>query len=197
VARDEITSTASAAQVERVLAEWRVARPDLEPRPFRLFSAVAIAGRLVQDFYQASAARHGLSAPDFFLLAELRRRGRPFEATPGELTQVLVRSTGGTTKQLDRLAAAGHITRIPNPKDRRSNIVRLTNRGRHLIDAALQDHLEAETVLTDGIDPADIEPCIDVLWTLVDRLRNWTLAQTATDSRPRTRTAPGGVGFPS
>lgn len=183
MARSEITSSASAAQVERVLAEWRVARPDLDTRPFRLFSALAVAGRLVQEFYEASAAQHGLSAPDFFLLAELRRRGEPFQATPGQLTQVLVRSTGGTTKQLDRLAAAGHITRIPNPRDRRSNIVRLTNRGRHLIDAALQDHLEAETALIDGIDSTDAEPCIDLLWTLADRLRDWAPApaQGATD----------------
>ena len=94
---------------------------------------------------------------------------------------MLVRSTGGTTKQLDRLAAAGHLTRIPNPKDRRSNIIRLTNRGRRLIDAALQDHLEAETAVIDGIDSTDAEPCIDLLWTLVDNLRNWTHAQNATD----------------
>jgi DNA-binding MarR family transcriptional regulator len=174
VARSEITSSASAAEVERVLAEWRVARPDLEPEPFRLFSALAIAGRQVQIFYEASAGRHNLSGPAFFLLAELRRRGKPFEATPGELTHVLIRSTGGTTKLLDRLAAAGHITRIPNPKDRRSNLVRLTTRGRHLIDAALKDHLEAETALVAGIAPADGDRCIDVLWTLADRLRDWT-----------------------
>ena len=78
-----------------------------------------------------------------FLRAELRRSGEPFQATPGELAQVLVRSTGGTTTELDRLAATGHITRVPNPKDRRSNIVRLTG-GRRLTDTALQDHLGAE-----------------------------------------------------
>ena len=178
MARSEITSIASAAQVERVLAEWRLARPDLDPEPFRLFSALAVAGRLVQEFYESSAARHGLSAPDFFLLAELRRRGEPFEATPGELTQVLVRSTGGTTKQLDRLAAAGHLTRIPNPEDRRSNLVRLTGQGRRLIDVALRDHLEAETSMIDGIDATDAQPCIDLLWTLADRLHHWAPAQT-------------------
>lgn len=177
----EITSKASAAQVERVLAEWLVARPDLDPSPFRLFSALAVVGRLVQEFYDASAARHDLSAPDFFLLAELRRRGEPFEATPGELTRVLVRSTGGMTKQLDRLAAAGHVTRIPNPDDRRSNIVQLTNSARRLIDIALKDHLQAETTLVDGIDSTQTELSIDLLWDLADRLRNWTLAQTATD----------------
>ena len=185
MARSKITSSASAAQVERVLSEWRVARPDLDTRPFRLFSTVAVVGRLVQEFYDASAARHGLSAPDFFLLAELRRRGEPFEATPGELTQILVRSTGGTTKQLDRLAAAGHVKRIPNPTDRRSNIVRLSDRGRHLIDAALDDHLGAETALTDAIDA---EPCVEVLWTLADRLRDWAVAKHRDGSAPPART---------
>jgi DNA-binding MarR family transcriptional regulator len=178
VARSEITSSASAAEVEQVLAEWRVARPDLEPEPFRLFSALAIAGRQVQTFYETSASRHGLSAPDFFLLAELRRRGKPYEATPGELTHVLIRSTGGTTKQIDRLAAAGHLTRVPNPADRRSNLVRLTTSGRHLIDAALTDHLAAETALIDGIPQGNAERCIEVLWILADRLRDWTSEHT-------------------
>jgi hypothetical protein len=27
----------------------------------------------------------------------------------------------------------------------------------------------------------DAEPCIDLLWTLTGRLRDWTLGQTATD----------------
>ena len=180
--RSEITSKASAAQVERVLVEWRVARPDLDPSPFRLFSAVAVIGRLVQEFYDASAARHDVSAPDFFLLAELRRRGEPFEATPGELTRVLVRSTGGMTKQLDRLAEAGHITRTPNPDDRRSNIVQLTDRGRRLIDVALEDHLQAETTLVDGIDSTETELFIEMLWDLADRLRNWSPTPTGTDS---------------
>jgi len=188
VTRSEIASSASANQVERVLAEWRLARPDLDTEPFRLFSTLAVAGRLVEEFYETSAGRHGLSAPDFFVLAELRRRGEPFEATPGQLTQVLVRSTGGTTKLLDRLAGVGHIIRIPNPNDRRSNIVRLTDRGRSLIDAALEDHLETETALVDGIDSTEAAPCIEVLWTLADRLRNWMPAQAARKvRRPRTR----------
>ncbi|MBK6012287.1 MarR family winged helix-turn-helix transcriptional regulator [Streptomyces sp. MBT53] len=170
----EIAPTALAAQVERVLAEWRVARPDLDPTPFRLFSALAIAGRQVQEFYDASTAQHGLSGPDFFLLAELRRRGEPFQATPGELTQVLVRSSGGTTKLLDRLVAVGHITRVANPDDRRSTLVQLTDNGRRLIDVALQDHLAAEATLLQDLDPADTTLVIDLLWALTSRLRAWT-----------------------
>lgn len=184
----EIAPTALAAQVERVLAEWRVARPDLDPTPFRLFSALAIAGRQIQEFYDASTAQYGLSGPDFFLLAELRRRGEPFQATPGELTQVLVRSTGGTTKLLDRLVAAGHITRVPNPDDRRSTLVQLTGNGRRLIDVALQDHLAAEATFLQGLDPADTGLVIDLLWTLTDRLRAWT--------RPRHAGRPGASGPP-
>jgi hypothetical protein len=57
----------------------------------------------------------------------------------------------------------------------------LTNRGRQLIDAALQDHLEAKPRSSTGIDSTDAESCIDLLWTLTGRLRDWRLAQTATD----------------
>jgi len=161
-------------QTDLVVEQWRSARPDLDPSPIRVFASIAITGRLVEEFYEVSAARHDVSGADFFLLSELRRRGEPFECTPGELGNVLVRSTGGMTKQLDRIAVAGYLERVPNPEDRRSSLVRLTPRGRKLVDAALEDHLHSEASILDRFSAAETEELVRMARALGSRLRDWT-----------------------
>ncbi|MCG2624071.1 MarR family transcriptional regulator [Arthrobacter sp. I2-34] len=47
-------------------------------------------------------------------------------ATPGALAAHLEISTAATTKVLDRLAHAGHITRSPHPTDRRALAIAIT-----------------------------------------------------------------------
>lgn len=46
--------------------------------------------------------------------------------TPGALAAHLDISTASTTKLLDRLSAAGHITRVPHPTDRRALAIEIT-----------------------------------------------------------------------
>jgi len=171
---------------DQVVEEWKSARPDLDPSPIKVFAAVAITGRLVEEFYEVSAARHGISGADFFLLSELRRRGEPFECTPGELGNVLVRSTGGMTKQLDRIAAAGLVERTPNPHDRRSSLVRLTQRGRDLVDLALEDHFQSEAGLLDGFTKAETEELVRISRALGARLQAWTADGKHLEPTPRT-----------
>ena len=43
---------------------------------------------------------------------------------------------GSTSKVVDRLEARGWVARRPNPSDRRSSLLALTDDGRHLLDAA-------------------------------------------------------------
>jgi DNA-binding MarR family transcriptional regulator len=48
------------------------------------------------------------------------------EATAGMLARHLGITTASTTKMLDRLERAGHLTRQPHPRDRRSLVVRIS-----------------------------------------------------------------------
>jgi DNA-binding MarR family transcriptional regulator len=45
-------------------------------------------------------------------------------------------TTGGTSKLVDRIEAAGFCRRLPNPEDRRSSLLALTPQGRRLLAAA-------------------------------------------------------------
>jgi len=63
----------------------------------------------------------GINATDIQCLHVLELQG---SATPTELAGWSRLTTGGITVVLDRLEGAGYIRREPNPKDRRSIIIR-------------------------------------------------------------------------
>jgi DNA-binding MarR family transcriptional regulator len=46
-------------------------------------------------------------------------------------------TVGGTSKAIDRIEAAGHCVRRPNPEDRRSSVIELTPAGDELLARAL------------------------------------------------------------
>lgn len=45
-------------------------------------------------------------------------------------------TTGGTSKLVDRIEASGYCRRLPNPADRRSSLLELTEAGRRLLAEA-------------------------------------------------------------
>jgi DNA-binding MarR family transcriptional regulator len=73
----------------------------------------------------------------------MRRKGDD-GINPGILLDVLLISSGGLTRRLDRLEAAGLIERHPDPEDRRSTLLRLTKEGASRIDQAIPSLLEWE-----------------------------------------------------
>ena len=72
-------------------------------------------------FNEKVAAELGLNGTDVQLLNLLELQGW---ATPGDLARWSGLTTGGVTVAVDRLEKAGYVKRQPNPKDRRSNIIR-------------------------------------------------------------------------
>ena len=78
-----------------------------------------IAGAIL--FNEKVAAELGLNATDLQCLGLLELQGA---ATPGELAKCASLTTGGVTVLLDRLERAGYVHREPNPRDRRSSLIR-------------------------------------------------------------------------
>lgn len=91
-----------------------------------------------------------------------------------------------TTKRPDRLEAAGHITREPDPSDRRGVLITLTPQGRSLAGNAAVKHLANERRILAGLTAA--EQC--QLAVLLRKL-NLTLPPLDKDQPP-----PGGRGTP-
>ena len=62
--------------------------------------------------------------------------------TPKMLGLELGLTTGAVTALLDRLAASGHVDRLPNPRDRRSVLLGLTDSGAALL-ARVEERYDA------------------------------------------------------
>ncbi len=137
------------------VAQWRTERPDLDP------SAKAITGRILRlhdvilRAFNSAFASHGLKYPNYAVLATLRSAGEPYEMTPSSLQEMMVLTSGGLSKLLSRLEKQGFIERAVGPNDRRSVIVRLTQKGKALIDQAMATQAKVEHQLIASLSPDD------------------------------------------
>ena len=59
------------------------------------------------------------------------------------------------TNRIDRLERDGLVTRVPNPEDKRSVRVKLTERGQRKIDAAVTDHAGVQKRLVERLSELD------------------------------------------
>lgn len=137
--------------VDRIQAEWRRTRPDLDVSPQGVIGRLHRLGAFLTDELVAIYREHGLGEGDFDVLATLRRAGEPFERTPGELSASTMVTTGAMTKRVDRLAEAGLVTRRRSDVDGRGRVVALTEEGRRLIDDAFTEHVANEHRLLEAL----------------------------------------------
>jgi MarR family 2-MHQ and catechol resistance regulon transcriptional repressor len=85
----------------------------------------------------------------------------------GTLAQQISLTTGGVTRLIDRMQAAGYVERVPCPTDRRVAYAALTAAGRAKLDDAASVHVaNLRTVFADFSD--DERGTLDAL---LDRLR--------------------------
>jgi DNA-binding MarR family transcriptional regulator len=130
--------------VDGVLAEWRKEQPRLDTSPLAVVARIGRAAALLDRGMNANFARYGLNRTDWDALASLRRAAAPYQRSPTELYRALMRTSGGITHIVDRLEQDGLVERVPDPADRRGLLVRLTRKGRALVDRVGPTHLDTE-----------------------------------------------------
>jgi DNA-binding MarR family transcriptional regulator len=84
---------------------------------------------------QRISAQVGLSVGELHALGAIAALGPPYETSPTELRKALWISLPGVGKRLDLLESRGMVERLPNPDDRRGQVVRLTERGKSALEA--------------------------------------------------------------
>ncbi|MGH3421753.1 MAG: MarR family winged helix-turn-helix transcriptional regulator [Streptosporangiaceae bacterium] len=154
-------------EVDELVDAWRARRPDLDVEPLQVLSRISRLARHLDIARRGAFADHGLESWEFDVLSALRRQGPPFQLTPGALVRATLVTSGTMTNRIDRLAAAGLVTREPDPSDKRGVLVTLTKQGQDRVDAALEDLLHRERALLAGLDKGERKRLADMLRTLV------------------------------
>ncbi|MFJ9177387.1 MarR family winged helix-turn-helix transcriptional regulator [Streptomyces sp. NPDC102360] len=141
--------------VTQIVADWARERPELDTGPLEVLARLHRSFLRYNTKLNASIERHGLSVAGFDVLTALRRAGKPFRLTAGQLADSGLVSSAGVTLRMDRLEKDGLIVRERDAEDRRVVYSRLTDEGLAKVDEVFADHLANEERMLADISPAE------------------------------------------
>jgi len=153
--------------IDRIVGEWHQVHPDLDPSPLAVLGRLQRLAGLVRRRVDALLKPYGLAWELLDVLGTLRRAGPPFRRTPTALYRACMLSSGAMTNRIDRLEAAGLVSRVPDPDDRRGTLVGLTARGLEMVDEAIAVVWAAQAQLVAGLTESEQEQLSTLLRTLL------------------------------
>src|SRR3954463_7694172 len=157
--------------IDRMMAAWKEARPELDPTPLGLVGRVIVLAQPLERSVEEALEKHHLTLGQFDILATLRRNGPKGGLAASALLEGVILSSGGMPARLDSLCRDGWIYRKTDPKDRRKVVVELTAKGRRTIDAATRTRFAEAAESQPPLTPRQRAK-------LAEMLRRW-LAQVA------------------
>ena len=119
-------------------------------------TVISVAAHLEAELEEA-LAEHRLSRPSFLVLDALER-AESHTLNQRELVSALRRTSGTLSVRLGRLERARMIAREPDPENRRSVTVTLTDRGRELVQRARPAYAERAQRLIAGLPEGTAGP---------------------------------------
>ena len=134
-------------EVDRIVAAWERAHPDLDFSPLQVLSRVARLAKHLDRARRDAFAHSDLEPWEFDVLAALRRAGAPFQSSPMALLQQTLVSSGTMTNRIDRLVQRGFVERRADPHDGRGVLVAMTDVGRTAVDTAIRELVAREAEL--------------------------------------------------
>lgn len=148
--------------VDRILAQWRRERPDLDVGPMGLLGRLARLTTYLGREVEKTFLELGLSSASFDVLAALRRSGKPYRLSPGDLLATMMITSGTMTNRIDQLEKTGLVERLTNPQDRRSVLIALKPKGLDLVERAVSAHVANQHRLTALLEPEE-QAALDAL----------------------------------
>ena len=156
--------------VDKILAQWRRERPDLDVSPMGLIGRAKRLTQCLSREMEKTWAEFGLNSASFDVLATLRRSGAPFSLSPGDLMASTMVTSGTMTNRIDQLEKAGLVDRKQSPEDGRSFQVCLTDKGFSVIDEAVAAHVATQERLVSGLSAEEQRTLDDLLKSFLARV---------------------------
>ena len=120
--------------------------PDGDPLAAETLATLVRAGQAATaEIARAMLASYGVPQPVMTCLAVIE--GADAQLTPSEISERMLHSSATVTNTLDALERLGWVRRIPNPEDRRSVLVEITDEGQAVADRFLPGIRVLEQVL--------------------------------------------------
>jgi DNA-binding MarR family transcriptional regulator len=160
-----------ADEVDELVLAWRRERDDLDLAPVEVFSRISRLARLLDLARREAFTAQDIEPWEFDVLAALRRAGRPYQLSPGQLLRETMVTSGTMTNRIDRLTERGLVERSPDPNDRRGVLVGLTGAGKRAVDGAFETLLDRERELLGELSTTERRELAGLLKRLMRPLR--------------------------
>jgi DNA-binding MarR family transcriptional regulator len=157
--------------IARVIASWRLSRPELDVDPIAITARLARLQAVLSPRLEAVFARFELRGADFAVIATLTRLADE-RVSQRRLTSELGLAAGTVSLRIDRLVQRGLVERKPDPDDGRGAVVSLTDRGRKLFEACAPEHLANAREVLAGLSDEDRDELGRLLGKLLDTLED-------------------------
>jgi DNA-binding MarR family transcriptional regulator len=149
--------------VDLIVEQWSAERPDIDASPMHVIGRISRLAAELDPLLAPVFTARGLGDGEFDVLATLRRSGEPFELSPGDLGASMMVTSGAVTKRVDRLERSGLVTRRVSEVDARARLIKLTAKGRKVVDEAVVEHVANEERLLSGLSAQERETLAGLL----------------------------------
>lgn len=163
--------SSGADEVDDLVLAWRRERADLDLAPVEVFSRISRLARLLDLARREAFTAQAIEPWEFDVLAALRRAGKPYQLSPGQLLRETMVTSGTMTNRIDRLTQRGFVDREPDPSDRRGVLVGLTSAGKRAVDGAFETLIASERDLLAELSASERQQLADLLKRLMRPLR--------------------------
>ena len=141
--------------------------PEIDPAVEGIVNRIIALDKRLRRMMEETLADWGVSHGEWRLIGALRHQGAPYRMSPGRLAERLELSSGAMTNRLDRLERAGYVTRLPDPADRRSLQVELTEPGLELWRRSVGAQAVKEALVASALDGDEKEELNELLRRLM------------------------------
>ena len=157
----------AALGVVRVSPDFAEEYPDGDPLAAEVYATLIRAGQALYDeLDRGMQATFGV--PESVLQALAVIDGSERTLTPREIAERMFRSSATMTNLLDALEREGWARRVPNPDDRRSVLVEITDEGKALADRFLPGVRKVERAVIGDLTATERSTLMDILAKVLD-----------------------------
>ena len=128
--------------VDQLLRQWGEEHPNKDVSALGVIVRIQMLAKLLQRQTTTALAKHGLKHWEYDALSVLRRQGAPFEMAATDIARAALLTTGAMTTRIDGLESRGLVRRRRSKSDGRSIPVRLTAKGKRVVDLAIDTRID-------------------------------------------------------
>lgn len=143
---------------------------DLDSQVEKVVSALSRLDRRMSVAYGRQLATLGLNSAEWEVLKALVMVGRPYQLWPGTIAKQLGLTPAAMTHRIDRMVAAGLVTRERDEENRVRVIIGLTDEGREKWLQVMRQASSFEEYLLQDLSQEDRGQLGDLLTRLLDRV---------------------------